>query len=95
MREKLEIAIEREYQIAKANELIQHAANEYNREEMKAFCYILSKVKPTDTLGMRYTFRINDFCDVCGIQNNDGRTIQRVKKALKSMIRSTVLSSIR
>lgn len=85
MREKLEISIERDYQIAKANELIQNAINNYNLTELKAFCYILSKVKPTDEIGQKYRFKINEFCEVCGLNTNDGRTIQRVKKALKGL----------
>lgn len=85
MRDKLEISIERDFQVAKANELIQNAINNYNLTELKAFCYILSKVKPTDQTGQEYKFKINDFCEVCGIETNNGQNYQRVKKALKGL----------
>jgi len=53
--------------------------------EQKSFCYAVSKIKPTDTLDTEYEFAINDYCDVCGINRNDGRTIENVKEALKKL----------
>lgn len=82
---KLEIAIEREYKVVKANEIIQKARVDLGLLEQKSFCYAVSKIKPDDVPGTEYTFTINDYADVCGINRNDGRTLENVKKALKQL----------
>nr|WP_181365794.1 replication initiation protein [Butyrivibrio fibrisolvens]AAA99531.1 putative plasmid replication protein [Butyrivibrio fibrisolvens]prf//2120283B replication protein [Butyrivibrio fibrisolvens] len=82
---KYEIAIERDYKVVKANEIIQRAQCDLGLLEQKTFCYAVSKVKPDDIAGTEYTFSINEYCDVCGINRNDGRTIENVKSALKRL----------
>ena len=82
---KLEIAIERDYKVVKANEIIQRAQSDLGLLEQKTFCYAVSKVKPDDVAGTEYTFTINEYCDICGINRNDGRTIENVKSALKRL----------
>lgn len=79
---KIQIATEREYKVVKANEIIQKAKFDLSLLEQKTFCYAVSKIKPDDVGGTWYTFTINDYCDVCGINRNDGRTLENVKKAL-------------
>lgn len=82
---KIQIATEREYQVVKANEIIQKAKCDLSLLEQKTFCYAVSKIKPGDTKDTEYTFSINDYCDVCGINRNDGRTAEVVKEALKRL----------
>ncbi len=82
---KIQIATEREYQVVKANEIIQKAKFDLSLLEQKTFCYAVSKIKPNDTKDTWYTFTINDYCDVCGINRNDGRTIEDVKETLKKL----------
>jgi plasmid replication initiation protein len=82
---RLQIAEERSYMVAKGNEIIQRARVDLGLMEQKSFCYAVSKIKPTDTLDTEYEFAINDYCDVCGINRNDGRTIENVKAALKKL----------
>lgn len=82
---KIQIATEREYQVVKANEIIQKAKFDLSLLEQKTFCYSVSKIKPGDTKDTWYTFAINEYCDVCGINRNDGRTIEDVKEALKKL----------
>lgn len=76
---------QRNYVVAKQNAMIQRARFDLGITEQKLFCYIVSKIKPTDTYDMRYTFTINDFCDVCGIRRNSGRKIEAVKEAVKNL----------
>ena len=83
--DKLEIAIERDYKVVKANEIIQKAKFDLGLMEQKTFCYAVSKIKPDDKPNTEYMFSINEYCDVCGINRNDGRTIQNVKSALKKL----------
>lgn len=82
---ELEISIERDYKIVKANEIIQKARFELNLLEQKTFCYAVSKIKPNDAINQEYTISINDYCDVCGISRNSGKTIHDVKNAFKTL----------
>ena len=83
--DQIQIYKERDYNVVKANEIIQKARFDLGKIEQKTFCYIVSKIKPTDTIDTEYVFNINDYCDVCGINRNDGRTISYVKEALKKL----------
>jgi plasmid replication initiation protein len=53
--------------------------------EQKTFCYAVSKIKPDDRPDTEYVFGINEYCDVCGISRNSGKTIEEVKSALKKL----------
>ena len=72
--DKLEIAIERDYKVVKANEIIQKAKFDLGLMEQKTFCYAVSKIKPDDAPNTEYIFSINEYCDVCGINRNSGKT---------------------
>lgn len=82
---KIQVAQERDYKVVKANEIIQKAKFDLSLMEQKTFCYAVSKIKPDDQEGTEYTFGINEYCDVCGINRNDGRTLENVKAALKRL----------
>ena len=41
--------------------------------ELKTFHFVLSKIKPSDTVNTLYTFTINDYCKVLGIEVNNGK----------------------
>lgn len=81
----VEIAVKREYMVVKANEIIQKARYDLSLLEQKTFCYAVSKIKPQDESNQWYTFTINEYCDVCGINRNSGKTIEEVKEALKRL----------
>lgn len=83
--EKLEIAINRDYKVVKSNEIIQKAKYDLGLMEQKTFCYAVSKIKPTDKPDTEYVFTINEYCDVCGINRNSGKTIEEVKDALQKL----------
>ena len=83
--DRLEIYTQREYKVVKANEIIQKARYDLSLSEIKAFSYIVSKVKPGDPVGTEYVFRINDYCKLAGINTNDKDNIAMVKKAVKSL----------
>jgi plasmid replication initiation protein len=82
---ELEIIEQRDYKVVKANEIIQRARIDLGIAELKTFAYILSKVKPTDKEGQSYTFSVQEYCRVCGIDDKNGRNYANVKKALKSL----------
>lgn len=84
--ERLEIIEARDYKVVKGNEIIQKARYDLGLAEIKAFSFILSKIKPTDKAFTEYTFTINEYCRVLGIETNNGKNIQTVKKSLKALV---------
>lgn len=82
---ELEILEQRDYKIVKSNEIIQRARIDLSILELKTFAYILSKVKPTDMQGQKYTFSIQEYCKVCDIDAKNGKNYENVKKAIKSL----------
>ena len=82
---ELEIIEQQDYKIVKANEIIQRARIELGILELKTFAYILSKVTPNDRKDQTYTFSIQEYCKVCGIDDKNGKNYANAKKALKSL----------
>lgn len=84
-KEKLDIALQRDYKVVKANEIVRKARYDLNITELKAFAYVLSKVKPNDIEGQEYTFSVKDYCQVCGIDYKNGGNYKYVKDTLKGL----------
>lgn len=84
--DKLELVQARDYKVVKGNEIIQKARYDLGLAEIKAFSFIISKIKPTDEVFHEYTFSINEYCKVLGIETNNGKNIQNVKKSLKQLV---------
>lgn len=82
---RLEIVKRREYKVVKANEMIQKAKYDLSTIELKIMSYIFSMIKPTDKEGKEYTFSVQDFCRVCGIDPNSGKNYSMVKSYLKGL----------
>lgn len=80
-----EIQGQRQYSVLKANELVQKARYDLNLQELKLLSYIISKVKPTDTVETVYTIYVKDFCQVCGIDYASGKNYKMVKDHLKKL----------
>ena len=84
--DRLEIIQARNYKVVKGNDIIQKARYDLGLAEIKAFSFIVSKIKPADAAFSEYTFTINEYCKVLGIKTNNGKNIQNVKKSLKSLV---------
>lgn len=85
MDNRMDIVQQRDYKVVKANEIIQKARYDLNITELKAMAYIFSKIKPTDTELVEYTFSIKDYCQVCGIDYKNGGNYQYIKGTLKGL----------
>lgn len=83
--QKLEITLEQNYKVVKANEIIQKARYDLNIVELKMLAYIISKIKPGDTELKEYSFSVKIFCQVCGIDYTSGKNYARIKKQLKGL----------
>jgi len=84
--ERMEIMQARDYKVVKGNEIIQKARYDLGLAEIKTFSFIVSKIKPTDQVFTEYSFTINEYCKVLGIETNNGKNIQTVKKSLKALV---------
>lgn len=82
---ELEIIEQRDYKVVKANEIIQRARVDLGILELKTFAFILSKVKPSDKRDQEYVFSVQEYCNVCGIDDKSGKNYANVKKALKTL----------
>ena len=84
--ERMEIIEARDYKVVKGNEIIQKARYDLGLAEIKAFSFIVSKIKPTDKIFCEYSFTINEYCKVLGIETNNGKNIQNIKKSLIQLV---------
>ena len=84
--DRLEIIQARNYKVVKGNDIIQKARYDLGLAEIKAFSFIISKIKPADAAFSEYSFTINEYCKVLGIKTNSGKNIQNVKRSLKSLV---------
>lgn len=82
---RIDIAKQRNYQVVKANEIIQKARYDLNIQELKALAFIFSKIKPNDTQLQEYTFSIKEYCQVCGIDYKNGGNYQYIKGSIKAL----------
>jgi len=80
--EKKELDIMRNYVVVKHNDLIQKSRFMLTAVEQKIMWYLISKISPEDEDFKTYEININDFCEVCGIETNNGANLIYLKKAI-------------
>lgn len=61
---------ERDQKVVRSVNLIQRAQYTLSLEEQRFMLYCISKVKPEDKEGQKYTIRLRDYMDVCGISKD-------------------------
>lgn len=64
------ILAERRMTVAKHNELVRNKRYELSLREQKILLYLISKIKPEDTLTTTYEVSVRTLCDVCGLEQN-------------------------
>jgi len=75
----------RDYKVVKANDLIQKSRFNLKVQEQKILLYLISKIKPDDIELKEHTFKIQDFCVVCGLDYDNGANYNYIKQTLKSL----------
>lgn len=88
-----DIEKKRDYKVVKANELIQKNRFELSVPEQKTIAYICSMIKPITALErandipyqLEYEFSIHDYCEICGIDYNQGKNYADIKATLKHL----------
>lgn len=85
-KDKLDTLNKRGYKVVKGNDIIQKARYELSLAQIKAFSFIVSKIKPTDEVFTEYTFTINEYCKVLGIEQNNGKNMRNIRESLKALV---------
>ena len=70
--------------VVKSNTLIQQSRFSLSTQQQKIVLFIISQVEPYDEEFKLYTFKITDFCDVCGIEPK-GDMYNLIKRQIKSI----------
>lgn len=75
----------REYEVVKANALIQKTRYDLTLQEQKLILFVVQKIKPGDKEFKKYIFSIQEYCQVCEITDRSGQNYSNVKKSLKAL----------
>lgn len=77
---KIDIEKTRKHEIFKSNSIIQKGRHRYTNRQQKEILYICSMLNP-NLKKQEYIFDINEFAQVCGIENN-GRIYEEIRDDL-------------
>ena len=69
--------------VVKSNDLIRKNRFSLSLTEQRIVLYLISKIKPQDTVLLEYDFNIKDFCEVCGIDYLNNLT--QLKEIVKQL----------
>lgn len=83
--DKRKINEKRNYSVVKANELIQNSRFNLSMQEQKIVLFLISKIKPTDTEIKEQEFDIKEFCQICGIDDDNGKNYQDLKESIRGL----------
>lgn len=75
----------REALVVKANDLIQKSRFDLSLQQQKIILYLISQISPADREFKQYEFSIAQFCQVCGIENQNGKNHIDIKAAIKEI----------
>ena len=80
--------------VTKANELIQKSRFSLSLQQQKIVLYLISQISPYDDDFKIYEFSIQEFCKVCGIDENNGKNYQDLKDAIKEIADKSIWITI-
>lgn len=79
----------RENKVVKHNDIVQKGRGLLSNTEQKMLNFLVSLIKPRKNLNdeqpREYTFDIQTYCKVCGIDYNNGTNYQMVRNSLKKL----------
>lgn len=76
------------YLVVKSNDLIQKARFGLSTQQQKILLFIISQIKPDDTVLQAYTFDMVHFCKMCGIEQL-GQNYQNLKSNIEALRKQT------
>ena len=74
---------ERQYYIAKRNELIRRSRYNLTLQQKRMILYAISRIKPEDSKDKVYEIDIKDYCKVCGLSADSGYYYQVLRDNLQ------------
>lgn len=77
---------EREMYVVKSNDLIRKSRYSLTLQQQKIVLYAISKIKPHDNIFTEYTFKIIDFCRVCGLSMSGSYYYDSIKSDLNELL---------
>lgn len=80
-----EISKLRNYKVVKSNELIQQRTHLLTLQEQKIILCLISQLKAEQTEFETLIFDIVDFCEICGIDQDNGKNYINLKKTIKTL----------
>ena len=80
-----QVELEREMYVAKSKAMVERARMDLSLQELRLLQYVLSKVKPDDTIDTEYTISIKRFLQVCGLEVRSGESYNAVKRQIDSL----------
>lgn len=80
-----ELARLRSQKVVKSNDLIQQRTHMLSVQEQKIILFLTSQLKPDQKEFEYQTFDIIDFCEVCGIDYDNGKNYINLRKAIKNL----------
>ena len=75
----------RSHMVVKGNDLIQNSRFNLQLQEQKIILYLISKIKPDDIELKEYVFEILEFCQVCGLDADNGTNYRNIRQTLKDL----------
>ena len=76
---------DRDKLVVKANELIQKSRFNLSLQQQKIILYLISQIDRNDKEFKLYSFSIQHFCKVCGIDYTNGKNYIGLKEAIKEI----------
>ncbi len=76
---------QRSYCVYKSNDLIQKTKYDLTISEQKIVLRLIQMIKPSDTAFQWYDFNVQEFCDLCGIDNSSGSNYKRLKTTIQNL----------
>lgn len=82
----------REYQVVKSNQITFGSRYNYSVDEQKTIAYICSLINLTsDIVEREYVFNIREFCRICGIDYDGGKSYEYVRNILKGLVQKVMI----
>lgn len=76
--------------VKKRNDLIQRSRFSLSLQQQKIILYLISQITPYDKDFKEYSFDIQEFCKVCGIDHENGGNYELLKDQIKAICDKSV-----
>lgn len=86
---KDEIQKRRNHSIAMSKEMVYKMSYKLTSQQFRISRYMISQIKPTDEPDTVYTMSIPDYCEVCGIDRNQGKNYSDIRNAVLAIDQQT------